>query len=268
MAYGKRVMHLFLSLWPFTHALKKVSPYPPFKWLLAPVVGEDVFQVTFIPVCEDIPTPQDTVIPRQAVAELIKASSHRFIYNGCICRRKEGCVNYPQDKGCIFLGEAASRLHPSLGHQAGVEECLNHAEELMDMGLTAMIGRLWMDATAMGVLRDFSKFLVLCFCCDCCCLVRTDMRKVPPQLKRGIKKLEAVSVRVTERCLGCGTCVESCFVAAVSLREGKANIDQDLCKACGRCAVLCPQQAIQVEFDTEDALWRELLARVRPAINP
>ena len=29
----------------------------------------------------------------------------------------------------------------------------------------------------MGVLRDFRNFLVVCFCCDCCCLVRADIKE-------------------------------------------------------------------------------------------
>jgi len=267
LGYSKRVVNLFLSLWPFTHLVKRISRYAPFRWLFKPVVNEKVFQVTFVPVSEDIPTPQDTAIPRLALAELIKASSHRFIYNGCICRQREGCRNYPQDMGCLFLGEAASRLHPSLGHQASVEECLEHMEKMAALGLTGMIGRLWMDATAMGVLHDFRNFLVVCFCCDCCCLVRTDMRKVPQHLKRGIKRLEAVKVTVTDKCLGCGTCVEACFVAASSLREGRAYIDDHLCKGCGRCAMVCPQQAIRVEFDERDAIWQELLSRVQPVVG-
>jgi ferredoxin len=97
--------------------------------------------------------------------------------------------------------------------------------------------------------------------------VRTDMKKVPPEIRKGIQRLDAVKITVTDKCKGCGTCVETCFVAASSLREGRAYIDPDLCKACGRCAMVCPQQAIQVEFDEQDALWQELLTRVGSAIN-
>lgn len=267
MGYSDKVVRGFLSLWPFTHLVKRLSPYTPFRQLFAPLIKDDIFQVTFIPVAEDIPSPQSTVLPRKVIARLIRESSHRFIHNGCICRNQEGCVNYPRELGCIFLGEAASRLHPSLGHRASVEECLEHLEWASEVGLTGMIGRIWFDAMALGVVSDFGNFLVICFCCDCCCLVRTDLRNAGAGFKRAIRKMEAVSVAVTDRCEGCGTCAETCFVGAISLEGGRARIDREKCKGCGRCAMVCPREAIEVEFDEEDELWRELLERVRPAVR-
>ncbi len=265
MGYPERVVKGFLSLWPFTHLVKKLSPRPPFRRLFAPLVDERVLQVTFIPVAEEIPPPEGTVLPRQALAELIRASSHRFIHNGCICRNREGCRNYPRDIGCIFLGEAAAHLHPSLGHRASVEECLNHVERASRVGLTGMIGRIWFDAASLGVLHRFHRFLVVCFCCDCCCLVRTDMRDTAPEFKSAIRRLESVRVRVGDRCKGCGTCVSSCFVGAVELRGRRAHIEPERCKGCGRCSLLCPNRAVEVEFDARDALFRELLSRVGAA---
>lgn len=268
MGYSKRVVNGFLSLWPLTHLVKKLSTRPPFRRLFAPLVGERVIQVTFVPVAREIPTPGSTVLPRQAVAEIIRASSHRFIHDGCICRNREGCRNYPRDLGCIFLGEAASHLHPSLGHRASVEECLNHLDRAARAGLTAMVGRIWFDAASLGVLSRFRNFLVVCFCCDCCCLVRTDMREAAPEFKRAIRRLESVRVRVTDRCAGCGTCVRTCFVGAVELREGRAQVDEGRCKGCGRCSLACPHQALEMVFDREEELFRELLRRAGSAISP
>ena len=267
MGYPKKVVNVFLSLWPFTHLVKKLSPYPPFRQLFAPLVSDKVFEVTFVPVSEDIPASQSTALPRQAIAKLIEASSHRFIHNGCICRNQEGCVNYPRDLGCIFLGEAASRLHPSLGHRASVEECMEHLEKASQTGLTGMIGRIWFDATTLGLLHDFRNFVVVCFCCDCCCLVRADIKEAGPGFKRAIKKLDTVEVRVGEGCKGCGTCVATCFMGAARLEGGRARIDPELCKGCGRCAVTCPNGVIEVEFDEEEALFKELLSRVRSVIK-
>lgn len=267
MGHSRRVVKAFLSLWPFTHMVKRLSPYPPFRQLFAPLLKEDIFQVTFIPVAENIPTPQSIAIPHQALSELIKASSHHFIHDGCICRNREGCENYPRDLGCIFLGEAAARLHPSIGHRAGVEECLEHLDRASRTGLVGMVGRIWFDATTLGVLRDFEHFLVVCFCCDCCCLVRSDLKAAGPGFKEAIKRLQAVEVKVTDACRGCGTCARICFIGAASLRDGRSHIDPDLCKACGRCSLACPHGAIEVRFDREDAVFRELLSRVRPVIG-
>lgn len=46
-------------------------------------------------------------------------------------------------------------------------------------------------------------------------------------------------------CIGCGTCVGSCPVNAISFdSDGKANIDQGTCIHCGTCAGVCPVNAI------------------------
>ncbi|MDY6794728.1 MAG: 4Fe-4S binding protein [Actinomycetota bacterium] len=267
MGYSSRVVNIFLTLWPFTHLVKRLSPYTPFRQLFAPLVREEIFQVTFLPVAEEVPTPREMVLPRQVLARLIEEASHRFIYNNCICRTQEGCSKYPSDLGCLFLGDAAAHLHPSLGHRAGIEECLEHLERASEAGLVGMMGHLWMDATALGVMHRFHRFLVVCFCCDCCCMVRTDLREAGPEFKRTIKKLDAVKVRVTGECRGCGTCVETCFVGAISLRGDRAFIDPESCKGCGRCAMVCPQKAIEVDFDDGDAVWRELLDRVRHVLR-
>lgn len=261
MGYPKAVVKGFISLWPLTRLAKKLSAHPPFRQLSRLLTDERIMQVTFVPVAEDIPGPESMALPRQAIAALIEASSHRFIHDGCICRNHEGCTRYPRELGCIFLGKAAARLHPSIGHRASVEECLEHLEKASRAGLTGMVGRIWFDATSLGVLRHFRDFVVVCFCCDCCCLVRTDMREAGPSVKGTIRKLSSVRVRVGDACRGCGTCESICFVGAVSLHDGRARIDEEQCKGCGRCAQECPNQAILVDFDRDDSMFRELLQR-------
>lgn len=49
---------------------------------------------------------------------------------------------------------------------------------------------------------------------------------------------------VDDNCVGCGLCVESCPVDAISLIEDKANIDTELCIECGMCVDICPLEAI------------------------
>ncbi|RLC71585.1 MAG: hypothetical protein DRI81_17550, partial [Chloroflexi bacterium] len=49
----------------------------------------------------------------------------------------------------------------------------------------------------------------------------------------------------TERCTGCGACVEQCPTGAIALVGGKARVDEALCKGCEVCRELCPEDAIQ-----------------------
>ena len=50
----------------------------------------------------------------------------------------------------------------------------------------------------------------------------------------------------TERCNGCGECVEACPTGAVYLAGGKAMVEQTLCRDCEACIAACPTEAISL----------------------
>lgn len=54
------------------------------------------------------------------------------------------------------------------------------------------------------------------------------------------------SYQVTDRCMGCVAhpCREVCPKGAISMKNGKSVIDQDLCIKCGKCKAICPYDAI------------------------
>ncbi|MGE4589131.1 MAG: FAD-binding protein [Acidaminococcaceae bacterium] len=47
-----------------------------------------------------------------------------------------------------------------------------------------------------------------------------------------------------DKCVGCEACVAVCPVGAISMVEGKADINQDTCISCGACLSECPVEAI------------------------
>jgi MinD superfamily P-loop ATPase len=47
------------------------------------------------------------------------------------------------------------------------------------------------------------------------------------------------------RCDGCGECSDFCQFNAIAVAGGKAMVFPELCHACGGCAMVCPQQAIE-----------------------
>ncbi|MFN2242763.1 MAG: indolepyruvate ferredoxin oxidoreductase subunit alpha [Anaerolineae bacterium] len=52
-----------------------------------------------------------------------------------------------------------------------------------------------------------------------------------------------------ERCDGCGACLEVCPRGALYLLEGKAVVDEALCRECEVCVAACPTEAIKVTED-------------------
>lgn len=55
----------------------------------------------------------------------------------------------------------------------------------------------------------------------------------------------------TQRCNGCGECVEVCPSGAIYLVEGKATVEQKLCCDCASCVAICPTEAISLVTPAE-----------------
>jgi len=78
--------------------------------------------------------------------------------------------------------------------------------------------------------------------------------------------MPGVTVTVTDRCAGCGTCTqEVCFVDAIHLVDGRAIIN-DLCRGCGRCIDVCPQDAIELTVADEGFLEASI-NRISPLVD-
>jgi predicted Fe-Mo cluster-binding NifX family protein/NAD-dependent dihydropyrimidine dehydrogenase PreA subunit len=64
-------------------------------------------------------------------------------------------------------------------------------------------------------------------------------------IQTGIAVSSLVAVVDAEKCVGCGVCVPSCSVNAISLNE-TVHIAGDKCTGCGRCVADCPQEALSL----------------------
>jgi len=51
----------------------------------------------------------------------------------------------------------------------------------------------------------------------------------------------------SETCTGCETCVESCPLDAIEVKDDVAVVDEDTCGDCGACVDVCPVEAITLD---------------------
>ena len=71
--------------------------------------------------------------------------------------------------------------------------------------------------------------------------------KADTYLVKGYAELEPFIAEIDpEKCDGCGECVEECPTSAISIKDGKAVVNEALCKGCGACGGMCPAKAINL----------------------
>jgi len=63
-----------------------------------------------------------------------------------------------------------------------------------------------------------------------------------------VTKLAGLEIRVSDKCTGCGECINVCFVSAIKIVNRKAQIN-DNCRGCGRCVERCRFNAIDISLD-------------------
>jgi heterodisulfide reductase subunit A len=63
-------------------------------------------------------------------------------------------------------------------------------------------------------------------------------------------------------CTGCGMCVDVCPYEAISLKDGKAEVNEVLCEGCGTCSATCLRAAIAVRNITPQQVFEMIDASI------
>lgn len=211
-----------------------------------------------------IEAPENIVVPSQVVNYFIDKASAHFIMDFCICRESMNCKDHPSSLGCLFMGEAVHEINSSFGRILSKGEARKHVKTCRENGLVHVIGRDKLDELWLGVSSGV-KLLTVCNCCSCCCLWKM-IPNLDSSLAQSIKRMPGVSITVTSDCVGCGTCTENvCFIDAIRVKNGKALIPED-CRICGRCAEVCPNNAIKITIEDEKYIDKTI-QRIQSSID-
>ncbi|MHA1970750.1 MAG: DUF362 domain-containing protein [Candidatus Thorarchaeota archaeon] len=254
----------------FVNLLKKAFPKRRFlaKLTKAPLLGRLVDKMLFegddvmylpkdsvaqktIQIGKQLDRPEEAALPSEIVHHFIDKANYHWIMNFCICRAAAKCKDYPIEYGCLFMGEAAEGINPKLGRRVSKDEAHEHVKRCGEAGLVHMIGRNKLDTSWLGV-SPGDKLLTVCNCCPCCCLWKM-LPDIKSEIGRKITKMPGVNVKVTDACVGCGTCIDEdiCFVEAITMVDDKAVISAE-CRGCGRCVEVCPHDAIELTIDNKE----------------
>jgi ferredoxin len=255
---------------PFRFLIAKMTRVPPMKRILDSMLFSHtnltyLFKdaVVEISVDQSFQPPDNMVLPSQIVERFIRDASHRFIMDFCICRQAMQCTNHPQDLGCLFLGDAVKDISPGYGREVSLDEALVHVEKCRQSGLIHLIGRDQIDKTWLQV-KNGEKLMTICNCCSCCCLWKW-LPELDPAIQSKVKRMPGVTLEVADACTGCGTCMDACFMHAITLQNGKASIS-DECRGCGRCVDACQLHAIHLRID-DSRFLEKTMERVRASVD-
>ncbi|MFA6365644.1 MAG: 4Fe-4S dicluster domain-containing protein [Candidatus Hydrogenedentales bacterium] len=182
------------------------------------------------------------VLDYERASEVIRTASHRGI-GTCYCRHK-----------MRHLGKAC---------EAPLEICMTFggaAESLIKHGVARGVDvREAIDLLDTAVAHNLVQFgenvrqsvSFICNCCGCCCEAMLAAKRFA--VLNPISTTNFLPTVAAGACTGCGKCAEVCPVEAMSLvsagdphdsRRKKARLNAEICLGCGVCARACPTKSI------------------------
>ncbi|MTI79928.1 MAG: 4Fe-4S dicluster domain-containing protein [Firmicutes bacterium] len=184
------------------------------------------------------------VLDYERASHVIKTASHMGV-SMCYCRHKMEHVGLacdaPMDICMTFNNTADSLIRHGYARRVDASEGLELLHKAYDNNLVQCGENV----------RENVSFI--CNCCGCCCEALVAAKK--------FGMLQPVHTtnffpRVKEECIGCGKCVKTCPIEAITLvskaqdTQGErkiAKVNEEICLGCGVCVRSCPSKGITLE---------------------
>jgi Na+-translocating ferredoxin:NAD+ oxidoreductase subunit B len=190
--------------------------------------------------------------------EIIKNVSGKIAVVHCVCRNSKDLLGEPCKSSniretCLLLEESASMiLDMGRGRSINKKEALEILQKAEDAGFILQPS-------------NSQKPQFICCCCGCCCEALRSLKMFPKPAEYFHSNY--YSEVNSNDCAGCGECLASCNMGAISLSNNVATIDYDRCIGCGVCASKCQVKAVTMKRKphqhippkNHDAMYQKIL---------
>lgn len=223
----KRLAQLFKS---YGKAVKNMPPLAP-----TPAAIEKPKARTIV-IKQEI-HGKTTVLPYEEVMKLIDKTEY-IAAGTCVCRHQGDLLDRPCDKPkdnlCMIFGPSA-QFAQSYGfvNLISKEEARQRIDEAEKAGLVH------------NYANSQDRYIdLLCNCCGChCFLLRGAKRSLLPSqfvIANWVMDID------DDACVGCGACIDRCWMEALKMDGALAVRNFNRCIGCGICRYVCPSDAMKL----------------------
>jgi len=180
---------------------------------------------------------RSTVLPYEEVMKLIDKTE--YIASGtCVCRHQGDLLDRPCDKPkdnlCMIFGPSA-QFAQSYGfvNLISKEEARQRIDEAEKAGLVH------------NYANSQDRYIdLLCNCCGCHCLILRGTKRSPLPSQFVIANW-VINID-DDACIGCGACIDRCWMEALKMDGDSLVRDFNRCIGCGICRYVCPSDAMKL----------------------
>lgn len=215
-----------------------------------------------VPIEETI-SVQNESLPFERVSALIE-QNHAFLVNECICKKEHALLGKPCDRPLeVCLAMAPV---PGIFDKSPTGRVITKEEAYALLKKTEELGLVHMTSNIQN-----GQFWI-CNCCKCCCGPLRSINEM------GIPAGDVINSHYyaeidQELCIACGLCAdERCQVQAISEEDGTYTVTRKQCIGCGLCITTCPTDAIRLIRKSPDEMvtppvtendWSDLRGQMR-----